>query len=108
MISCLGLAAAQRTKEIGIRKILGTSVLNVVGLLSKDFLKLVVIALVVAAPLAWFFMNKWLENFAYRTSIPWWVFIAVGAMAVIIALATVSFQAIRAALANPVESLKSE
>jgi len=103
LISCLGLAAAQRTKEIGIRKILGTSVLNVVGLLSKDFLKLVV-----AAPLAWFFMNKWLENFAYRTSIPWWVFIAVGAMAVIIALATVSFQAIRAALANPVESLKSE
>jgi len=114
LISCLGLfglathAAAQRVKEIGIRKILGASVLNVVGLLSKDFLKLVLIALIIASPLAWFFMNKWLENFAYRTSIQWWIFVAVGVLAVVIALVTVSFQAIRAAVANPVESLKSE
>ncbi|MDX1941654.1 MAG: FtsX-like permease family protein [Saprospiraceae bacterium] len=114
LISCLGLfglathAAAQRIKEIGIRKVLGASVVNIVELLSKDFLKLVLIALVVASPLAWYAMNKWLENFVFRINIQWWVFAIVGVLAVVIALATVSFQAIRAAVANPVESLKNE
>lgn len=113
-ISCLGLfglathAAAQRTKEIGVRKVLGASITDLVGLLSKDFLKLVAIALVVASPLAWYFMHRWLQDFAYRIDIQWWVFVLVGVLAVVIALATVSFQAIRAAVANPVESLKSE
>lgn len=114
LISCLGLfglathATAQRTKEIGIRKILGATVTDVVGLLSKDFLKLVGIALVVATPLAWYLMNHWLENFAYRIQIQWWVFALVGALALTIALLTVSFQAIRTALANPTDSLRSE
>lgn len=114
LISCLGLfglathAAAQRVKEIGIRKVLGASIMNVVGLLSKDFLKLVAVALLLAAPLAWWLMNKWLEDFAYRIQIPWWVFALVGVIAVLIALVTVSFQAIRAAVANPVKSLRSD
>ncbi|MFN7116267.1 MAG: ABC transporter permease [Saprospiraceae bacterium] len=114
IISCLGLfglathATAQRTKEIGIRKVLGASLMNIVGLLSKDFLRLVIIALLVATPLAWYAMNQWLENFAYRIDIQWWVFVMVGVLGIVIALATVSFQAIRAAVANPVESLKNE
>ncbi|HYC28979.1 MAG TPA: ABC transporter permease, partial [Chitinophagaceae bacterium] len=108
MIACLGLlglatyAAQQRVKEIGIRKTLGASVMNVVGLLSKDFLKLVVIALVIAVPIAWYAMNKWLQDFHYRISIQWWIFIIAGVLAIVIAFATISFQTIRAATANPV------
>jgi ABC-type antimicrobial peptide transport system permease subunit len=114
LISCLGLfglathAAAQRVKEIGIRKVLGASVGGILALLSKDFLKLVLIALLVASPLAWYAMNKWLNNFAYRIDIPWIVFVLTGVLAITIAFATVSFQSIRAALANPVTSLRSE
>lgn len=114
LISCLGLfglaahAAAQRVKEIGIRKVLGASVSGILGLLSKDFLKLVVIALLLASPLAWYLMQKWLNNFAYRIEIPWYVFVAAGALAIFVAFATVSYQSLRAALANPVKSLRSE
>jgi len=114
LISCLGLfglaahAAQQRTKEIGIRKVLGATVAGIVGLLSKDFLTLVLVALVIAAPAAWYFMDNWLQNFAYRIAIPWWVFVAAGLAAVAVAFATVSMQSVRAALADPVKSLRSE
>ncbi|HEV7334204.1 MAG TPA: ABC transporter permease [Flavisolibacter sp.] len=114
IISCLGLfglatfTAEQRTKEIGIRKVLGASVYGVVSLLSKDFLKLVMIAVIIASPLAWWGMNKWLQNFAYQTGIDWTVFAITFFIAMLIAFATISFQAIRAALANPVKSLRSE
>ncbi|MFQ5632724.1 MAG: ABC transporter permease [bacterium] len=111
-ISCLGLlglaafAAEQRTKEIGIRKVLGATVANVATLLTKDFIKLVLIANILAWPLAWLAINKWLQNFAYRIEISWWVFALAGGLALVIALLTVSTQAMRAALANPVESLR--
>lgn len=114
LISCLGLfglaayTAEQRTKEIGVRKVLGASVQNLVGLLSKDFLKLVVISCVIAFPLAWWLMKDWLQDYEYRISIGWWVFALAGLSAVLIALLTVSFQAIRAAIANPVRSLRTE
>ncbi|MGN6493731.1 MAG: ABC transporter permease [Agriterribacter sp.] len=114
LIACLGLfglaayIAEQRTKEIGIRKVLGANVSNLVAMLSKDFLKLVAIAAVIAFPLAWWAMHSWLQNFAYRINISWWIFIAAGATALLIALLTVSFQAIKAALANPVKSLRTE
>jgi putative ABC transport system permease protein len=114
LISCLGLfglatfSAEQRVKEIGIRKVLGASVSNLVGLLSKEFIKLVLISLVIASPIAWFAMNKWLQDFAYRTSIGWWVFVVTGVVALTIAIVTVSFQAIRAALTNPVKNLRTE
>jgi putative ABC transport system permease protein len=113
-ICCIGLwgliafVVVRKTKEIGIRKVLGSSVGGIVYLLSKDFLKLVIIALVVASPVAWYFMNKWLQDFAYRISIGWWIFLVAGAVALLIALFTVSFQAIRAAIANPVRSLRTE
>ena len=113
-ISCLGLlglaafSAEQRTKEIGIRKVLGATVTNVVALLSKDFVKLVIAANVIAWPVAWFAMNKWLQNFAYRIEIDWWLFALAGGSALVIALLTVSTQAVRVALANPVESLRYE
>ncbi len=113
-IACLGLlglslfSTMQRTKEIGVRKVLGASVSNIVLLLSKDFIKLVVIAFIAAAPVAWFIMHKWLEGFAYRITISWWIFLLTGSLAVIIALATISFQAVKAALANPVKSLRTE
>ncbi len=110
-IGLLGLAAyttSQRTKEIGIRKVLGASVVNIVTLLSRDFLKLVAISIVLAAPIAWWGMSKWLQDFAYRIELSVWFFVTAGAVALVIALATVSYQAIRAAIANPVNSLRSE
>ncbi|HMQ84153.1 MAG TPA: ABC transporter permease [Saprospiraceae bacterium] len=113
-ISCLGLfglaafTAECRTKEIGIRKVLGASISSLIGLLSKDFLKLVVIALVIASPIAWFFMQRWLQHFAYRIDIPWYIFVLGGCLVIGIAFLTMSFQSIKAALANPVKSLRSE
>lgn len=114
VIACLGLfalaaySAEQRVKEIGIRKVLGASATNVTILLSKDFLKLVTIAILIASPLAWFIMQKWLQNFAYQTPVNWWLFVIAGGMAIFIAIGTVSFHAIKSALANPVESLRTE
>jgi len=113
-ISCLGLlglasySTMQRTKEIGIRKVMGASVGGIVNLLSKDFLILVLISFVIAAPVAWLGMHSWLKDFAYRIDISWWVFLLSGIIAVVIALGTISFQAIKAALANPVKSLRTE
>jgi len=114
LISGLGLfglaafSAEQRIKEIGVRKVLGASVLNLTALLSKDFLKLVGIAILIATPIAWWAMDKWLEAFAYRVPIVWWMFALAGALALLLALCTVSSQAIRAAVANPAKSLKTE
>ena len=114
LIACLGLfglatyTAEQRIKEIGVRKVLGASISSIVSMLSKDFVMLVVIASVIAIPLAWWAMNKWLQDFAYRISIGWWVFVAAGIIALLIAVITVSSQAIKAALANPVKSLRTE
>jgi putative ABC transport system permease protein len=101
-------AISQRIKEIGIRKVLGANVTGIVTLLSKDFLKLVAIAALVAFPVAWFVMHSWLKDFAYRISIEWWVFLSASILAALIALITVSFQAIKAAIANPVKSLRTE
>ncbi len=114
LISCFGLfglatfSAEVRTKEIGIRKVLGASIVSIMNLLSKDFLKLVIISFVLASPVAWWLADKWLQDFAYRIEISWWVFVLAGLSAVSIALLTVSYQAIKAALMNPVESLKTE
>ena len=113
-ISCLGLfglvtfTAQQRTKEIGIRKVLGASVTGIVQMLSRDFLELVLIAAIIAFPIAWWTMHKWLSDFAYRVDIGWWVFVVAGIAAALIALVTISFQAIRAAIVNPVKSLRTE
>jgi putative ABC transport system permease protein len=114
LIACLGLfglavyMTEQRTKEIGIRKVLGATIGGITALLAKDFLKLVGIALLLAIPIAWFAMYKWLEDFAYRTPISWWLFGIAGLLAMGIALITVSYQSIKAAMANPVTSLRSE
>ena len=114
LISCLGLFGLaafdteRRTKEIGIRKVLGANAKSLVALLSKDFLKLVAIAIILASPIAYYLVNKWLQDFAYRINISWGVFIAAGVLALVIALLTVSFQAIRAAVANPIKSLRTE
>jgi ABC-type antimicrobial peptide transport system permease subunit len=114
LISCLGLfglaayMAANRIKEIGVRKVLGASAANITALLSKDFIRLVAIAILIASPLAWWAMNKWLRGYDYRISVSVWIFIAAGSLAIFIALITVSFQAIKAAIANPVKSLRTE
>ncbi len=114
LISCLGLfglaafAAEQRSKEIGIRKILGATTSGIVELLSKDFLKLVFISLLIACPVAWYLMHNWLTNFAYHIEINWWVFAAAGGGTILIAFMTVGFQSVKAAIVNPVESLHSE
>lgn len=114
LVSCLGLfglatySAEQRTKEIGVRKVLGASVLSIVALLSKDVFKLVLIAIVIASPLAWYAMNKWLTDFAYKIDISWWMFVLAGVLALGVALLTMSFQSIKAARMNPVKSLRTE
>jgi putative ABC transport system permease protein len=113
-VSALGVfgliihAAEQRVKEIGIRKVLGASVAGIVRMLSSDFVKLVFIAVLIASPIAWWTMNKWLQDFAYRVDIEWWMFVLAGMLAVVIALLTVSFQAVKAAVAKPVDSLRDE
>jgi putative ABC transport system permease protein len=113
-ISCLGISglasfvAEQRTKEIGVRKVMGASVMNLWGMLSKDFLRLVAFSLLVAMPIAWYLMSNWLEQYQYRSNISWWIFAATGVGALLITLLTVSYQSIKAALANPVNSLRSE
>jgi ABC-type antimicrobial peptide transport system permease subunit len=113
-ISCLGLfglatyMAENRIKEIGVRKVLGASVMNITGLLSKDFLKLVVISLIVATPIAWWAMSAWLKSYSYRINIEWWVFAMAGVLSIAIALLTVSYQSIKAAIANPAKSLRTE
>ena len=109
IISCLGFiwvaayTAERRTKEIGIRKVLGASVSGITALLSKDFLQLVAISCVVAFPVAWWMMHNWLQNYEYRIEISWWIFLAAGISAILIALITISFQSIKAAIANPVK-----
>jgi ABC-type antimicrobial peptide transport system permease subunit len=113
-ISCLGLfglaayMAQNRIKEIGVRKVLGASVTSITSLLSRDFIRLVVIAILIASPLAWYAMNQWLSGYNYRIQIPWWIFLGSGMVSIVIALFTVGFQAIKAAMANPVTSLRSE
>jgi putative ABC transport system permease protein len=114
IVSCLGLfglasySAEKRTKEVGIRKVLGASLRNIVLLLSQHFIRLVLIANLIAWPLAWYALNRWLQDYAYRISVSWWVFILAGAGAIVIAVGTISFQAINAALANPVKNLRTE
>jgi ABC-type antimicrobial peptide transport system permease subunit len=113
-LSCLGLyglasfMAVQRIKEVGIRKVLGASSAHIVYLFSKEFVILITIAFAIATPIAWYYMHTWLQDYAYRINISWWLFAAGGLAAIIIALATISFQAIKAAIANPVKSLRTE
>ncbi|MDG2448133.1 MAG: FtsX-like permease family protein, partial [Saprospiraceae bacterium] len=108
LLGLVGLASLNRTKEIGIRKVLGASIPNIIGLLSKDFLKLILIALVIASPVTWYLMNSWLKDFAYRIDIQWWVFVFAGFIAIGVALITVGYQSIKAAMANPIDSLRDE
>jgi ABC-type antimicrobial peptide transport system permease subunit len=113
-ISCIGLfgltlfTAEKRAKEISIRKVLGATVSNIVLLLSKDFIILIIIALLIASPVAWYFMSQWLQDFAYHINIGWWMFLLAGFVAISIALITVGLQAVKAAIANPVKYLRSE
>ena len=113
-IACMGLLGLaayitqQRTREIGIRKVLGASVPNIVGLLSKEFIVLVIVALLIASPISWYFMRAWLQNFAYNIDMQWWMFALAGLVAVFIAFATVSYQSVRAAMSNPIKALKQE
>jgi ABC-type antimicrobial peptide transport system permease subunit len=113
-LSCLGLyglasfMAVQRIKEVGIRKVLGASIGNILYLFSKEFVLLISIAFVIATPIVWYFMNNWLQDYVYRIDISWWIFLGGGVAAIVIALATISFQAIKAAMANPVKSLRTE
>ncbi|MDQ2753642.1 MAG: FtsX-like permease family protein, partial [Bacteroidota bacterium] len=108
LFSLVALIVQQRTKEIGIRKVLGAGVKNIVQLLSADFVKLVLVSILIASPIAWWVMNKWLQDYESRINIEWWVFAIAGLLAIFIALATVSFQAIKAAMMNPVKSLRTE
>jgi hypothetical protein len=114
LISCLGLlglamfAAQQRVKEIGIRKVLGATVVNIINLLSQDFLKLVFVSFIIGAPIAWYFTHQWLQTFAFQIDLSWWIFAVAGLSALLVALLTISVQAIQSAVANPVESLKVE
>jgi putative ABC transport system permease protein len=114
LIACFGLLGLsaynilQRTKEIGIRKVMGASVNSLLFILSKDFLQLVLISFLISIPITWWVMHIWLQDFAYRINISWWVFLIAGVLAFLIALVTISFQAIKAAMANPVKSLRSE
>ena len=114
VISCLGLfdlaayTAKRRTKEIGIRKVLSASVSGITGLLIKDFLQLVLLSAIIAFPLAWWMMHNWLQDYAYRITINWWVFVVAGVLALLIAFITISFQTIKAAVENPVKSLRAE
>jgi len=114
LLACLGLfglssyAAQQRIKEIGIRKVLGASLLQLASILSKDFIKLAMVAFLIAAPIAWWVMSGWLQNFNYRVNLSWWIFVVAGFLSLIIALMTVSIQAIKAALSNPVKNLKAD
>ncbi|HLX67975.1 MAG TPA: FtsX-like permease family protein, partial [Puia sp.] len=114
VLSCLGLFAIvllvmeQRRKEIGVRKVLGASIAQLTGLLARDFIRLVILAFFVATPVAWFFLNRWLSDFSYRISIGWWVFPMAGMVTLLIALVTISIQTIKAAIANPAESLRAE
>ena len=114
MLACLGLFAltaytmVRRTKEIGIRKVLGATVPDILTLVSKDFLKLIIIALVIASPIAWYAINKWLEDFAYKVDVQWWVFALAGFATLLIAFVTISLQAIRTAMTNPVKNLRTE
>ncbi len=113
-ISCLGLlglasySTVQRTKEVGVRRVLGASIAGIVRLLSVEFLALVGVAFLVATPMAWYFMHRWLDKFAYKAGLGWWIFVGAGFLAILIAFATISYQAIRAARANPVKSLRTE
>jgi putative ABC transport system permease protein len=113
-IACLGLfglasfTAAKRTREIGVRKVLGSSVQNILLLLSKDLLKPVLLATVIAMPVGYYCMSKWLQNFAFRTTLHWWIFVLAALFTFLIALLTISFKSVKAALANPVKSLRSE
>jgi len=114
LIACLGLygltaySASQKVKEIGVRKVLGATVNNLAVMLSRDFLKLILLAFLIAVPVAWYIMDNWLTDFAYRTNISWWMFGAAGLLVLVIALITVSFQVIKAAVANPIKSLRTE
>jgi putative ABC transport system permease protein len=113
-IACLGLfglasfTAAKRTKEIGVRKVLGSSVQNILILISKDLLKPVLLATVIAIPLGYYCMDKWLQSFAYKTPLYWWIFVLAALLTFVIAVVTISFQSLKAALANPIRSLRSE
>ena len=114
LVACLGLlgltafVVQQKVKEIGIRKVLGASTTSIVSMLNMDFLKLVILALIIASPVAWYLMHRWLEDFAYRIRIPWWAFVVAGVVALLVASVTISFQSIKAAMANPVKSLRNE
>jgi putative ABC transport system permease protein len=113
-ISCMGLyglsafIAEQRVKEIGIRKVLGSGLFSLLQLLSQDFMKPILLALAIACPLSWFAMDSWLKDFAYRTSIPWWVFLQSGLLVIAVAMATISYRTLKAANADPVKSLRTE
>jgi putative ABC transport system permease protein len=113
-LSCLGLfglaafTAEKRKKEIGVRKVMGASTMGILTLVSKDFVRLIIISIVIAMPLAWYFANNWLKSYAYQTNLSWWIFAISGILLILIAVITVGYQAFKAATANPVDSLKSE
>jgi putative ABC transport system permease protein len=108
MLGLIALSTRRRVKEIGIRKVLGASVLDITTLISKDFVKIILIAILIATPIAWYIMQIWLQDFAYQIKIQWWMFALAGILAVLISLITISVLAIKAAIANPIEALRSE